>query len=374
MSKPNWEEFISELEQAYAAERDEWGDVDDELIARYVAGTCTAEESHLIQTEVESHPRLRALINECSQPTSLRTNRRLVRRLTKMAVISAAGIMIAALILFTIRSSNEQRKLADTLKAIERMYSTDIKMYSTDIKKTRTDVATNKQQLEDLRKTMVAASDMTKANTRIHELETRLSDSYKKIEAISHLLSTTKQLPIGSVVMWWGDKKNLPEGWELCNGELVQAAGPLFGQLKPDITDRFPKGATHDRLSISDLASKGKGGNHNLPAHIHDVEFLKVEFSGDHTHNEVVTLGGQSVNGQLGDSRVLVQGKFDNAPTRRVDIGKTEINGFHDHKLTGFVGYRKEGDATRVISGDGRDESGSNQPAYSEIFFVIRTK
>lgn len=50
-------------------------------------------------------------------------------------------------------------------------------------------------------------------------------------------------VPVGGVIMWWGAVDQIPPGFELCDGNAPTTLGATLGGLKPNLLDRFPKGA-----------------------------------------------------------------------------------------------------------------------------------
>jgi hypothetical protein len=65
-------------------------------------------------------------------------------------------------------------------------------------------------------------------------------------------------LPIGSIVSFWGDLGELPKAYELCDGELVTTPdSPLNGKRKPNLVDRFLKGAAP---GVKDVREKPETG------------------------------------------------------------------------------------------------------------------
>lgn len=178
---------------------------------------------------------------------------------------------------------------------------------------------------------------------------------------------------VGTVVMWWGSSDKIPSGWEICDGKAVKTKGATLTGNKPDLVDRFPKGAQASRKSIDDLA-QGKGGNHNMPAlRIAEIGGLKMSEDGGHTHSPLATASNQSDEVDQADNDegegTLIRTKAKSKEAKLLedeDEGPSE--GKHSHSLTGFVGT--EGG----INADGNDKTGANQPAYSELFFIIRVK
>ncbi|MBN1478066.1 hypothetical protein JXA47_15020 [Candidatus Sumerlaeota bacterium] len=94
-----------------------------------------------------------------------------------------------------------------------------------------------------------------------------------------YALSAGNGVPAGTVVMWWGDRDNIPYGWELCDGTAVTTSNsPIAGVIKPNMTDTFARGANASDQTRSDLdhGTPGVDGyvtltTANLPDHAHTV-------------------------------------------------------------------------------------------------------
>jgi hypothetical protein len=57
-----WTLVASELRAVRALQREAWGDVDDTLIARYLSGEASDEESRLVEQAIETHPKVRECV------------------------------------------------------------------------------------------------------------------------------------------------------------------------------------------------------------------------------------------------------------------------------------------------------------------------
>ncbi len=55
-------------------------------------------------------------------------------------------------------------------------------------------------------------------------------------------MGPTAGVPVGAVVMWWGEAVDIPEGFEVCDGTLPTTPGALLTAAKPDLQDRIPLG------------------------------------------------------------------------------------------------------------------------------------
>lgn len=205
-------------------------------------------------------------------------------------------------------------------------------------------------------------------------------------------------LNIGTVLMWWGSPDAVPAGWEICDGQKPTTANAALVGNKPNLIERFPKGASSTRRNISDL-SQATGGNNNMPAlKISKIDGLKIVEDGAHTHTatdqqaaakdaveqadkKIARTGRRAADRRAAKEEnaqteskstseiVLAKGKGDGkkpAPTGDDDDANTE--GMHSHDVKGFIG------SENGINADGDDKTGANQPAFSELFFIIRVK
>ncbi len=75
-------------------------------------------------------------------------------------------------------------------------------------------------------------------------------------------------IPIGGVIMWWGSINNVPAGFEICNGGLPTSPGATMQGRKPDLRDRFVKGAPVEKADVK--SDPTIGGQHFLDlSHAH---------------------------------------------------------------------------------------------------------
>jgi hypothetical protein len=65
-------------------------------------------------------------------------------------------------------------------------------------------------------------------------------------------------VPVGSVIAYWGPTTPLPSGYEVCDGNPVTTAGsPLLGKRKPNLGERFIRGAKGQVADTSELLPGG---------------------------------------------------------------------------------------------------------------------
>ena len=101
---------------------------------------------------------------------------------------------------------------------------------------------------------------------------------------VSGTVSGLGTAPVGAIVLWGGNAGQIPDGWALCNGQIVN------GRQTPDLSGRFVVGYNADD---SDYDSPGKTGGkkthtldtNELPVHYHTYSFkgadLKLGWDGD---------------------------------------------------------------------------------------------
>lgn len=104
-------------------------------------------------------------------------------------------------------------------------------------------------------------------------------------------------VPIGGIIMWWGRASEIPEGFEACDGTTVTTRDAVLRGAKPNLENRFPRGAPSFRSYIP-TAFKGGGQDefdidqlasiladhqltaNQLPAHKHTLPSLKHTITG----------------------------------------------------------------------------------------------
>jgi hypothetical protein len=106
-----------------------------------------------------------------------------------------------------------------------------------------------------------------------------------------------QQVPIGAVVAYWGSiQPKPPDGYELCNGELVTTAGsPLLGTRKPNLIDSFVTGAVQDTKDVRDKYQP-EGSNTRNFDHSHDAGSLTAKIGmhgGPSNFMSILSRGGE---------------------------------------------------------------------------------
>jgi len=184
-------------------------------------------------------------------------------------------------------------------------------------------------------------------------------------------------VPVGGVIMWWGDKAAIPAGYEVCDGGVPTTPGALISD-KPDLRDKFVKGAVNTDTLKGHL---GSGGQHSLNlSHTHTVPGFTINADG----NFVGMLGARNSDG------VMVFRSYDLTPGVDEDDGPQRFEpssgnitsaGIPAGNRTGVPeGLRIKGTWVKAAepsgNASGGDISGStdNRPAYQELFYIIRVK
>jgi len=163
----------------------------------------------------------------------------------------------------------------------------------------------------------------------------------------THNRDTRVGIPIGGVIMWWGSKEDVPPNFELCDGQKPTTEGAVLTGRKPDLRDRFAKGAEPKDAKTADLRT---GGANQLDLH--------------HTH------GSSEMTAQIGthDQPFLMSYK---ARGRGFRDATWELRADSARRATG-------GPNTATAVGGETDpalgEAIDNRPAFQEMFFIIRVK
>lgn len=179
---------------------------------------------------------------------------------------------------------------------------------------------------------------------------------------------------VGTVMMWWGSRDAVPAGWEICDGQAPTTANATLTGSKPNLTDRFPKGALQSRKTVADLAQATGGSNHMPALRIAKLDGLKILEDGAHTHSplEKKSQGKDEVaQAKEDDAKEIILAREEQIakePTAESESADSTSEGAHSHAVDGFVG------SEQGIDADGNDKTGANQPAYAEMFFIIRVK
>jgi hypothetical protein len=214
-------------------------------------------------------------------------------------------------------------------------------------------------------------------------------------------LSPSGEVPLGTVIMWWGNADSLPDGYELCDGTLP-AKGSVLKIRKPDLRDRFAKGpqdGTAYRPETALAGGRNQGAaavtgrhvltmneipththpiphTHDIAAHSHPIAAHDHPIGG-HTH-VIGTL--TTVNVQAGNQQhtVLTQGSQDSSQppsggaTGSGGAGSTQADGGGS---SGPATPAQSGANATSGAGHSHDlPGGDTRPAFLEMLFIVRVR
>ncbi len=191
-------------------------------------------------------------------------------------------------------------------------------------------------------------------------------------------------MPQNSIVMWFGNPNNVPDGWALCNGRWYNPSNnndngtsqtTTRTVLTPNLGGRFiagysgsgsyasvgnTGGATNVTLNASQIpAHNHTGSTSNGGAHTHDFEdIFHVAKNSDHTVSP--TVGRTNFRPNLVGSGVPGAGDTDGDGlwTSYFDL-ETESDGNHSHSFT----------TNNNTGGGGAHE---NRPPYYVLAFIMK--
>jgi len=194
-----------------------------------------------------------------------------------------------------------------------------------------------------------------------------LSPSTNTYVPISNGTTTGKALynpvPIGGIIMWSGAVADIPTGWALCNGQVVN------GNTTPNLLDKFILGAgnaynpgntggsstttpagTIDNTAITPTGTVGNTTltTAQIPAHSHTTT---IKTCG----SEVAGYGLQAGSGSFRD-RIYVTGGS-------TDTSSTGSGGSHNHTFTGTSQSHNH-----TFAGT----SQANLPPYYALAYIMR--
>jgi len=184
-------------------------------------------------------------------------------------------------------------------------------------------------------------------------------------------------VPVGGVLMWWGTLASIPAGFEICDGGAATTPGASLQGLKPELRDRFVKGATSAAVDVQ--TTPITGGTHTLNLdHVHEM---------DHNHGSdglYVPISGGPRNaiwfGEIGGGSGYARGTI--GPGYGLVIGPTRGTSAEEQQNV------KPGTAVFGLTGNASRSSTSlttpngavlfprvdNRPSFLEMFYIIRVK
>ena len=198
-------------------------------------------------------------------------------------------------------------------------------------------------------------------------------------------LVTYNALPIGSVIMWYGDTVAIPAGWSICNGT----------NGTPDLRDRFIMGA----------GSSAMGGQTDTFANgVKNFASAETSTIGDHTHTGTSNEGGIHNHDGFVGGHVLTTNEIPSHT--HTPIARTSTVNFSDGGVYGMLATNLVGTAATMNTGYNvtstgggashnhsinnsaththtftADPSGShkhtvafdNRPSWTALYFIMKT-
>ena len=113
------------------------------------------------------------------------------------------------------------------------------------------------------------------------------------------------EVPIGGIILWWGRASEIPDGFEPCDGQSVTTRDAVLRGTKPNLQNKFPRGAADYRTFVPQAYAGGGSdtivldeNSLKLDAHkftlketqlpAHDHEFGPLEHTGLFNHSHAI--------------------------------------------------------------------------------------
>jgi hypothetical protein len=171
-------------------------------------------------------------------------------------------------------------------------------------------------------------------------------------------------IPVGGVIMWWGDVSNLPANFELCDGAMPSTPGAALSSAKPDLRDRFVKGAP---VGTTTMASLIAGGTNSIPERQTGGTAISIDQMPTHSHGGHTT-GVDPFSGTDGSRDY--NDNYTSNPGLGISYNGTRLNranlfSEHQHAIHAEGGGQPH---------DHTIPAHDNRPAFLEMFYIIRVK
>ena len=183
--------------------------------------------------------------------------------------------------------------------------------------------------------------------------------------------------PVGAVIMWWGTKASIPSGWELCDGAAPTTLGATLPGSKPDLQDRFPKGATAAATDVK--TAPVTGGNPNASAlnlsHQHDMTHVHGSSGLRALIGRNFTVPNSTNDGQL--SYIPRGGAYTDFSVGWRSWGAATFVQSSGSANATFTGAAVDGNtdgASTSVTGSGLTAPIDVRPKFLEMFYIIRVK
>ena len=166
-------------------------------------------------------------------------------------------------------------------------------------------------------------------------------------------------LPVGSVISFWGTSNSIPNGYELCDGELVTTPGsPIHKTRKPDLRDHFIKGAKKD---VPDVVEKPETGG---------TDVLDLKHS--HSSGELFAcITQQAVSFHDFDIPLVTRGTF-NPTNGGFRLGGTTASATRTGGFSGKEDNMPNGTAVDGFTAEALTKPFDNRPTFVSLYFIIK--
>lgn len=174
-----------------------------------------------------------------------------------------------------------------------------------------TEIVTDRSLVEEFR--------IYEANDVGMEKALRLTKEGKLIARSIEDAQGGSMVPVGAILMWSGDAKNIPEGWVLCDGQ----------NGTPNLVARFIRGA-----SATAEPKAGDQGGSDTHSHVAKGE-VTIKQAGAHTHG--MPAGWYSNTASSGKGVTIVDRRMG-----AVETAVTAREGDHTHETDTRVSIQEE--------------------------------
>ena len=161
-------------------------------------------------------------------------------------------------------------------------------------------------------------------------------------------VSSGSSVPAGSIIPWYGNLANIPDGFALCDGK----------NGTPDLRDRFLVGAGNT-YKLGDIGGENRHALtiDELPAHNHDAQnaigyFRSRSNTFYNTRSKSKTLGSAAASGVFS---VVEKG--------------LRSEGNADYNLTEFI---VKFDGSKMVKSQGLNYSHENRPPYYALYYIMK--
>lgn len=103
-------------------------------------------------------------------------------------------------------------------------------------------------------------------------------------------------VPVGGIMLWYGDADSVPSGWAICNGQTVPRSSGAGTIQTPDLRGRVAVGVSPD----FPFGSAGGAASRTLT----------TQAAGDHAHSALATAAGEHSHGGETGSTALSVGQI----------------------------------------------------------------